>query len=79
MSRRSFATLALGASAAAVAGAQRAEAASKPEFITDDSGIKYFDVKQGSGAGPVEGDFVVVDYVRFVAAPPILNLLFALN
>lgn len=39
---------------------------SKPTFTKDDSGIQYYDVKQGGGATPVEGDFVVIDYVSKV-------------
>lgn len=34
-----------------------------PAFIKDESGVQYFDTKTGSGASPMEGDFVVVDYV----------------
>lgn len=40
-----------------------ADTKKKPVFIKDESGISYYDVKQGSGAGPTDGDFVVIDYV----------------
>lgn len=38
--------------------------AKKPEFIKDESGILYYDVTVGNGASPIEGDFVIIDYVR---------------
>ena len=40
-----------------------ADTKKKPIFIKDESGISYYDVKPGSGAGPADGDFVVIDYV----------------
>lgn len=40
-----------------------ADTKKKPVFIKDESGISYYDVKLGSGAGPTDGDFVVIDYV----------------
>lgn len=73
VSRRRLGHLALGASAAAMlAGATTfsyektfATEAKKnvPVFTKDESGISYYDVKAGTGAGPVDGDFVIVDYV----------------
>lgn len=45
---------------AAVSGKQKA-----PNFIKDDSGIQYYDVKVGNGATPIEGDFVIIDYVCY--------------
>lgn len=75
VSRRRLGQLALGTSAAILLGvakspssvrANAAEARKKaPAFTKDDSGISYYDVKAGSGASPVDGDFVVVDYVRW--------------
>lgn len=67
LSRRQINRLALGAlvSAAIVEPVDKALAATKrPAFIKDESGISYYDVKAGNGAGPVDGDFVVIDYVR---------------
>lgn len=71
ISRRDLGKLAVGACAAGlvsalttnvpVASAQTKK--SKPVFTKDDSGIQYYDVKEGNGSPPVEGDFVVVDYV----------------
>lgn len=70
ISRRELGTLVLGASAVALsatfghADEALAESAKKPPaFVTDESGVKYFDVKEGTGARPIEGDFVVIDYV----------------
>lgn len=67
VSRRKLGQLALGTSAALLVNwlnPGQPSAASSPSFVKDDSGIQYYDVKPGSGPGPVEGDFVVVDYVR---------------
>lgn len=73
LSRRDVGRLALGVSAAALAaaiagtaGVAPATAASKPrapDFVTDETGVKYFDTKVGTGASPIEGDFVIIDYV----------------
>lgn len=74
LSRRKLGQLALGTSAAVVADAassvipEQAKAADAkkkeaPAFVKDDSGISYYDVKAGSGPGPADGDFVVIDYV----------------
>lgn len=71
ISRRRLGQIAIGASAALVSYTATAptvnkaiaEAKKRPAFIKDESGISYYDVKTGSGAGPADGDFVVVDYV----------------
>lgn len=68
-SRRQIGQLALGASLSLIATTvvkpvERAFAATKrPAYIKDESGISYYDVKAGTGSGPVDGDFVVIDYV----------------
>lgn len=48
-----------------------AAAAAAPTYIKDDSGVLYYDIKLGSGAGPIDGDFVIVDYVSDVLSLPI--------
>lgn len=67
VSRRKLGQLALGASAsviaATIAGPVVAAATQKPAFIKDESGIRYYDVKAGTGSGPIDGDFVIIDYV----------------
>lgn len=66
VSRRRFGQLAAGASLVAFSAIEPTVAkGSKPAFIKEESGISYYDIKTGSGASPVEGDFVIVDYVRF--------------
>lgn len=72
VSRRRMGKLMLSAIAASLAidldnvsSVQAAEKpAKKPEFIKDESGILYYDVTVGNGASPIEGDFVIIDYVR---------------
>lgn len=72
ISRRNLGQLAIGASAGLIAYTATAplvrnaiaEAKKRtPPFVKDESGIRYYDVKSGSGYGPVEGDFVIIDYV----------------
>lgn len=70
-SRRQVGRLLFGVSAAALATVIAAaphltiaDTTTRPTFMKDESGISYFDVKVGSGATPVDGDFVIVDYVR---------------
>lgn len=73
MSRRKMAQLAIGTAGAALAAsacpavAAEAGKTKRPSYIKDDSGISYYDVKAGSGSNPMEGDFVVVDYVAFLS------------
>lgn len=73
-SRRDLGKVVLGASVTAIVSAMRGDptpavaAASSgkqkpPPFTKDDSGIQYYDVKEGSGSTPIDGDFVIVDYV----------------
>lgn len=38
-------------------------AAAAPVFEKDETGIQYFDIKVGNGASPIDGDFVIIDYV----------------
>lgn len=70
VSRRKLGQLALGASASVIAATiagplerVAAAAAKQPAFIKDESGIRYYDVKVGTGSGPTDGDFVIIDYV----------------
>lgn len=72
ISRRNLGQLAIAASAGLIAYTatapliRNATAEAKkraPPFVKDESGIRYYDVKSGSGSGPVEGDFVIIDYV----------------
>lgn len=72
ISRRDFGKLAVGACAAGLAAAVAANVPaasaqsskkSKPVFTKDESGIQFYDVKEGNGAAPADGDFVVIDYV----------------
>lgn len=72
MSRRDLGKLAVGACAASVVSALTANVPmaaaqtnkkTRPVFTKDESGIQFYDVKQGSGSPPEEGDFVVIDYV----------------
>ena len=65
-SRRQVSRIALGALLATTVlePTDRASAAARrPEYIKDESGISYYDVKGGSGPEPSNGDFVVIDYV----------------
>lgn len=62
------------AAAAAVAAAlpltaETAAAASgkKPVFEKTDSGLRYTDIKKGSGPYPGEGDLVIVDYIGYLS------------
>lgn len=77
ISRRSLGQLAIGASAALIAYTstaplvQNATADAKkkaPPFVKDESGISYYDVRAGSGSGPGDSDFVIIDYVRISSA-----------
>ena len=38
----------------------------KPKVLETDTGIKYIDVKKGTGAFPNDGDFVVISYSAFL-------------
>ncbi|CDF37031.1 unnamed protein product [Chondrus crispus] len=69
-SRRQVSRLALGALLATTVlepTGRALAAARRPEYIKDESGISYYDVKGGSGAGPINGDFVVIDYQAFLS------------
>lgn len=74
VSRRRFGQLAAGASLVALSAIEPAVAkGSKPVFTKEESGISYYDIKTGSGASPIEGDFVIVDYVRFAVLFSLLS------
>ena len=38
----------------------------KPKVMETDLGIKYIDVKKGTGSSPYDGDFVVISYSAFL-------------
>lgn len=68
VSRRDVGKLILGVSTAAVVttcfnNTAAAAAQKAPSFVKDDSGILYYDVKTGNGSYPLNGDFVIIDYV----------------
>lgn len=49
-------------------------AASRPVFVKDeDSGISYYDTKVGTGASPLDGDYVAIDYVAFLSSGEIFD------
>lgn len=69
MSRRRLGRIALSAAAATLVSPLTANAAGqkRPTFVKDESGISYYDVEEGkAGTYPQNGDFVTVDYVRFI-------------
>ena len=35
------------------------------KFFTTDGGVKYFDLKEGGGYSPKDGDFVIIEYKSF--------------
>ncbi|PXF40897.1 FK506-binding protein 4 [Gracilariopsis chorda] len=74
VSRRRFGQLAAGASLVALSAIEPAVAkGSKPVFTKEESGISYYDIKTGSGASPIEGDFVIVDYLAFLSTGKIFD------
>eukprot|EP01040_Poterioochromonas_malhamensis_P022344 gene22344-27170_t len=59
----------LGSIAASVTAVQAEEAkkkVKKPKVLETDLGIKYIELKKGSGAFPVDGDYVVIAYNAFL-------------
>jgi len=69
VSRREMGKIAVGATAGILAALVRpgtvgAEGSARPVFIKDESGVSFYDIKTGTGSGPIDGDFVIIDYVR---------------
>ena len=59
-------SLALVTSSAVIA-EEPVKKAKKPKVYETDSGIKYIELKKGSGAYPAEGDYVVINYTGFLS------------
>ncbi|GAB0490773.1 hypothetical protein MMPV_002011 [Pyropia vietnamensis] len=71
LSRRAVLTAAAAAAVAAVlpftAGTAAAASGKKPVFEKTDSGLRYTDVKKGTGPYPGDGDLVIVDYIGYLS------------
>lgn len=86
--RQALRTAALAAAAATSGAGVRptpapAQAAAKPDFIKDESGLLYYDVNKGTGAQPVDGDYVAIDFVAYLSNGTVFdnrkNLVFQLG